>query len=67
MKPYQVEYTKKIGGNGSINVRANDEKQALNAARFHCFTGSDFRNAKIVDDLLYFKPSKQGFQGSERV
>lgn len=65
-KTYEVAYTKKVGGNGTILVRAKDEAQALKNAKYLCFTGSNFRDAKIVSDDLYTKPRNQGFQGSER-
>jgi len=62
MNTYKVTYTKEIGGNGTILVRANDEAQALKNARFCCHTGRDFREA-VVTDEQYIKPRKQGFAG----
>lgn len=62
MKTYKVTYTKAIGGEGSILVKAGDEKQALRNAKNNCATGSDFRNP-IESDEKYTKPRKQGFQG----
>lgn len=66
MKTFKVYYTKKIGGEGSIIVKAENDKQALINAKNLCYTGKDFRNAKVIDDSLYIKPSKQGFAGSHR-
>ena len=65
MNTYKVTYTKKISGEGSILVKAENESQALKNAKYLCFTGSDFRNA-IETDEIYIKPSKNGFQGSGR-
>jgi hypothetical protein len=62
MKTFKVTYTKRIGGEGTINVKANDENQALRNAKNLCATGSDFRNA-ILTDEKYLKPRKQGFSG----
>lgn len=62
MKTYKVAYTKKIGGSGTILIKAKDENQALKNAEFLCFTGSDFRNP-IESNEKYYKPRKQGFQG----
>lgn len=62
MNTYKVTYTKAIGGNGSIIVRANDEAQAIVNAKDLCHTGRDFRNAVITDEK-YVKPRKQGFAG----
>lgn len=66
MKTYKVNYTKKTGGNGTIIVRAQDEAQAINNAKFLCFTGSEFREPTEISNELYTKPSKQGFAGSHR-
>lgn len=66
-KAFQVTYTKKVGGNGSIIVKANNEDKAISNAKYLCFTGSDFRDAVEVPIESYSKPRKQGFQGSERV
>ena len=62
MKTYNVTYTKKIGGNGAILVKAENETNALRNAKDLCFTGSDFRNA-IETNEIYSKPRKQGFFG----
>jgi hypothetical protein len=63
---FEVTYTKRVGGNGTIIVRAENEERALKNAKHLCFTGSIFRDAKVVSDDQYTKPRKQGFQGSER-
>jgi len=65
-KAFQVTYTKRIGGNGTIIVKAHNEDAALSHAKNLCFTGSDFRDAIEVPFESYTKPSKQGFQGSGR-
>jgi hypothetical protein len=62
MKTYKVNYTKHIGGLGSILVKANNENQAIANAKDLCATGKDFRDA-IVTDEKYLKPRKQGFFG----
>lgn len=59
---YKVTYTKAIGGEGTILVKANDEAQALKNAKNLCSTGEYFRDAKLTDKP-YVKPRKQGFQG----
>ncbi len=65
MKNYKVTYTKKIGGENTIIVKALSENQALKNAKNLCFTGHDFRNA-VETNELYIKPSKLGYQGSNR-
>lgn len=62
MKTFEVTYTKKIGGNGTILVKAESENQALKNAKHLCATGSDFRNA-VETEKEYTKPRKQGFYG----
>lgn len=62
MKTYKVTYTKAIGSEGSILVKANDESQALRNAKNLCATGSDFRNP-VETTEEYTKPRKQGFAG----
>lgn len=61
-KTFQVTYTKRIGGEGSILVKALNTDQALKNAKELCATGSEFRNAQETDKK-YSKPRKQGFQG----
>jgi hypothetical protein len=59
---YKVDYTKKIGGTGSILVKAESIENALMNAKNLCATGSDFRNAALSNEE-YQKPRKQGFAG----
>ena len=66
MATYKVKYTKAIGTEGVIIVRAENEAQALKNAKYLCFTGSDFKGAEKVNDSEYTKPRQQGYQGSER-
>lgn len=63
---FEVTYTKRVGGNGTIIVKAENAEQALKNAKYLCFTGSDFRDAKEVGEDQYAKPRKQGFHGSKR-
>lgn len=60
---FKVTYTKRIGGEGSILVKAQDENQALKNAQNLCATGSDFRNPVVVSNQDYIKPRQQGFAG----
>ena len=62
VKSFKVEYTKHVGGVGSIIVRADTPEQALGNAKGLCATGSDFRNATETSEK-YVKPRKQGFAG----
>lgn len=64
MKTFEVTYTKKIGGNETILVKAVNEGNALVNAKYLCATGSDFRDP-IESDKEYLKPKKQGFQGHQ--
>jgi len=66
MKTYNVTYTKAIGTNGVIMVKARNEKEALSNAKNCCFTGSNFRDA-VETTQQYIKPSKMGYQGSNRM
>lgn len=63
---YKVTYTKRIGGKGTILVKAHNEQEALISAKYLCFTGSDFRNPTLTDEV-YTKTRKQGFYGSCRM
>lgn len=65
-KTYKVWYDKRVGGVGSVLVRASNPTHALSNAKQHVFTGSNFRNPKLVDNKTYTKPRKQGFAGSGR-
>lgn len=64
-KVFNVTYTKAIGGNGTLQVKARNEAEALKNAKFLCFTGRDFRNA-VEAAVPYTKPSRLGFAGSHR-
>lgn len=65
-KTYEVSYTKKVGGDSTIIVRAENEETALKIASCLCHNGSNFRSPREVD-IAYIKPRKQGFQGSKKV
>ena len=65
-KTYKVWYDKRVGGVGSIIVKASDPKNALANAKQHVATGKKFRNPRLVNDSEYSKPRKQGFQGTGR-
>ena len=62
LKIYKVTYTKKIGVEGTILIKAHNEESAVKYAKNACVTGSDFRNP-VETDEKYVKPSKQGFKG----
>lgn len=59
---FKVSYTRKVGGVGTINVKASDAKQAIINARNLCAAGKDFRDA-VETTETYVKPRKQGFAG----
>ena len=42
IKYYQVDYTKWNGQQGSLNVIARNEHEAIANAKDNCFTGKDF-------------------------
>lgn len=63
---YKVTYTKKVGEDGEILVKAHNEDEALNFAKFLCFTGTNFRDPTPTDES-YAKPRRQGFYGSNRM
>ena len=65
-KTFEVSYTKKVGGDSTIIVKAENEETALKNAAYLCHTGSNFRSPREVDSANYIKPRKQGFQGSEK-
>lgn len=65
-KAFQVTYTKAIGGNGTIMVKAPNAESAISNAQYLCHTGSDFRDAVEIDPAQYISPSKQGFAGGNR-
>ena len=64
MATFKVTYTKRIGGEGTILVKAQDANQAIKNAKYQCATGSDFRNP-VETDEKYIKPRKQGFRGRQ--
>jgi hypothetical protein len=55
---YEVLYTKAIGGDGFILVRAHDMAESLVLAKICCFTGSHFRDS-VVTDKKYISPKDQ--------
>lgn len=58
MKTFKVEYTKFIGGKGTILVKAKNEEQAIINAKNVRRTGSDFCNATETNEK-YVKPKFQ--------
>jgi hypothetical protein len=62
LNTFKVSYTKRIGGEGSILVKAENEVKAIINAKNNCATGSYFRSPVITQEK-YIKPIKQGFQG----
>jgi hypothetical protein len=46
---YEVTYTKRVGGESKLITKARSEKEALANAKNTCHTGSDFRNATIIN------------------
>lgn len=55
-KAFNVTYTKAIGGNGTLRVKAHNEDEALKNAKFLCFTGRDFRiECMNTKETTYFK------------
>ena len=64
-KTFRVTYTKYTGDNGTRIVKAKDEIQAVANAKYLCATGKNFREPQQIDDNLYIKPRKQGFQGRQ--
>ena len=65
IKTFRVTYTKYIGGNGTIIVKAKDEIQAIANAKYLCATGKNFREPQQIEDSLYTKPRRQGCQGRQ--
>ena len=50
---FKVTYTKRVGGNGSILVLAENEQQAISNAKGLCATGSNFRDAtELTKNIL---------------
>lgn len=60
MKTFKVIYTKAVGCDGSILIKADNPSQAIGRAKRLCATGEDFRDA-IETEEKYVKPRKQGF------
>ena len=58
METYKVTYTNAIGKKATINVKAQDEEHALKVAKYHCFTGDNFRDAVLTDEP-YIHPKDQ--------
>ena len=63
VKVYKVYYTKRVGGVGSVLVKAASPGNALANAKNHVRTGSKFRNPVLQKTNTYKKPRKQGFAG----
>jgi hypothetical protein len=57
IKYYEVSYTKKVGGEGKVTVKARNEKEALANASFNVFTGKDF---KVVGEVAQTKDTVKG-------
>lgn len=62
---YDITYTTKSGSVKHIIVKATNGSEALQNARYQCYTGKSFRNPKITDKT-YTSPRQNGYQGSER-
>lgn len=57
-KIFEVSYTKKVGGDSTIIVKAENEETALKNAAYLCHTGSNFRSPRRVLDGSYtFDPN----------
>ena len=65
-KAFAVSYTKKVGGQGELIVKGCDEANALQNAKYLCFTGSNFKVEREVNVNEYVKPSQLGYAGSGR-
>lgn len=62
---FDVTYTAQNGKEKHILVKAENESEALQHAKYNCYTGKDFRNA-IITKEDYSTPRNNGYQGSER-
>lgn len=62
MKTFKVAYTKANKLKGTILVKAQNEKEAINNAKHLCATGSHFRDAEETNES-YLKPRLQGYAG----
>jgi hypothetical protein len=58
MKTFKVTYTKAIGETATINVREYSPEQALEVAKYYCYTGDNFRDA-VETNETYIHPTKQ--------
>lgn len=64
---YEITYDKKVGGVGTMVVRAMSPQEALKYAAFCCFTGRNFRDAKEVEKQPTFSElHSNGRCGSNR-
>lgn len=62
---FDVTYTAANGAERHIVVKAENEAEALQHAKYQCYTGENFRNP-IISNEIYSTPRQNGFQGSER-
>ena len=62
---YIVTYTASTGAVKNITVKASNEKEALQHAKYSCFSGHNFRNV-ILTNEEYHSPRERGYQGRER-
>ena len=62
---FLISYTKANGQQGTLNVKGNNEANALGNAKFGCFTG---RNFQIVDEIEKCDTinRKSGYAGSNK-
>jgi len=47
---YKVGYTKNVGGQGETIVKAQNQKDALNNAKFNRHTGKDFFIMEVTEE-----------------
>lgn len=47
---YRVNYTKANGQESYLIVQGLNEKEAIGNAKFLCFTGKNFRDAKLTEE-----------------
>ena len=62
---FDVAYTDFKGKENHVLVKAQNKNEALENAKYQCYTGKDFRNAKVTNEP-YSTPRQNGYQGSER-
>ena len=58
-KGYKVYYTKKVGGVGTVLVKARNPTHALKVAKSSVFTGSKFRNPTRTKTMPKKNPMAQ--------